>query len=280
MNPQEQHEYDHAIQRGHTFFVAHYPVINQEIVDIYNAVKKKKPELIPVGAVRSVSYHKNGEIIKTYCGVELAYVDMPNQVVGGVGHDGTQYFVNSRLIQNARYSPWSGRDHRTKKSKHMNNIVKESLKVLLPTQFSEVVDESENVVDREIHRIREKSREGVIGKLRHLGYSTWRDELLHMASVGYRPQNTDIAQAMDYMVESKEDYERNANYNPEKMFVWIKPNCVMYGNGKDDFQEFKSVDELPENVRGKLFVLMVTDMKVFVDEVGMKFADNKFWVLL
>ena len=278
MNPQEQHEYDVAIQVGHTNFYEQIPIYRPQLLDLLNAIKKKKPELIVVGGTNQSGIYKGDTRYVCYRGLELAYANLPTQVVGYIGFDGESYYVYSRLITNAKYSTWST-DHHVKKSKHMNNIVKEAVKYLLPTQFKEMVEESLGFVERDIHRIREKSREGLYGKLRHIGYSEWRGELLHMASVGYRPENKEIAEAMAYVVETQEDYDRNANYNPDKMFVWIKPECVMYGNGKDDYQELKSVDELPEDIRGKLFVLMVTDAKSFVDEVGMKFEDNKFWVI-
>ena len=278
MNPQEQHEYDVAIQVGHTNFYEQIPIYRPQLLDLLNAIKKKKPELIVVGGTNQSGIYKGDTRYVCYRGLELAYANLPTQVVGYIGFDGESYYVYSRLITNAKYSTWST-DHHVKKSKHMNNIVKEAVKYLLPTQFKEMVEESLGFVERDIHRIREKSREGLYGKLRHIGYSEWRDALLHMASVGYRPENKEIAEAMAYVVETQEDYDRNANYNPDKMFVWIKPECVMYGNGKDDYQELKSVDELPEDIRGKLFVLMVTDAKSFVDEVGMKFEDNKFWVI-
>lgn len=281
MNPQEQHEYDEAIQHGHTLFLNDRPLDRQEVLDIANAVIKKNPALIVAGVSRQMRRTVSEGHYAVYRGVDFAFSDAPTEVVGTVGYEYEQFFVTSRLIENAKFSRWSGREFNTRKSKHMNKIVKEAIGVLLPTQFHEVVAESENFVDRELHRIREKSREGVIGKLRHLGYAVWREELLHMASVGYRPQNTDIVKAMDYMVESKEDYERNEKYNPDRTFVWIKPNEVLYKVGSDEeARSVPSTDDLPENIRGKMFVLMVSDKNTFIDEVGMKADDNKFWVIL
>lgn len=279
MNPQQQHEYDVAIQVGHPNFYEQIPIFRPQLLDLLNAIKKKKPELIVVGGTNQSGIYKGDTRYVCYRGLNLAYANLPEQIVGYIGFDGESYYVYSRLIANAKFSTWNN-DHHTKKSKHMNNIVKEAVKYLLPTQFGEMVEESKGVVDRDIHRIREKSREGLYGKLRHLGYSVWRDELLNMAKIGYTPENNDVADAMKYVVETQADYDRNANYNPDKMFVWIKPECVTYGKDVDNFQELKSTDELPEDIRGKLFVLMVADEKVFIDEVGMKFADNKFWVLV
>jgi hypothetical protein len=280
MNPQEQHEYDVAVQSGHEHFYENIPVYKPQILDILNAVRKKKPELIVVGGSRQrVHYAQNNVQVTTYRELNLAYANLPEQVVGAIGFDGEVYTVNSRLIENAKFSAWSSYDHHTKKSKHMNNIVKEALKYLLPTQFKEVVEESISSFNTHIGQIRDDARQGMRYAL-HRTIDDLRDELFNMVEQGYKPKNTSIASAMTYVVETKESYERNQSYDPERAFVWIKPDCVVYRRGKDDPRQVGSTDELPEEIRGKLFVLMVSDKDVFIDEVGMKAGDNKFWVIL
>jgi hypothetical protein len=280
MNPQEQHEYDVAVQNGHEHFYEHIPVYKPEIIDLLNAVKKKKPELIVVGGSRQrTHYGQNNVQVHTYRELELAYANLPTQVVGCIGYDGEVYTVNSRLIENAKYSAWSSYDYHTKKSKHMNNIVKEALKYLLPTQLKEVVAESVDKFDRFISYIRDEARQGMRSTLART-IDDLRNELFHMVEQGYKPKNASIASAMTYVVETKDTYERNQSYSPERGFVWIKPDGVVYKRGKDDAISLPNTDALPEDVRGKLFVLMVSDKERFIDEVGMKADDNKFWVIL
>jgi hypothetical protein len=281
MNPQQQHEYDDAVQHGHTLFIDNYPIDSQHVIDIFNAVKKKRPDLVVVDAVRGVrtnSKNASGMYI-VYRGLDMAYANLPTQVVGTIGYEYDQFFVTSRLIENAKYSVWSGREYNTKKSKHMNNIVKEAVKTLLPTQFHEVVAESDGKFYQNIRDIRDKSIHHMRAALNGTN-NVLRDELFHMVASGYVPKNESFAKAMAYVVESKDEYERNERYDPEKLFVWIKPDCVMYSKDGKDIKEVKSTDELSEEIRGKLFVLMVADNGTFIDEVGMKHADNKFWVIL
>jgi hypothetical protein len=279
MNPQEQHEYDVAVQNGHEHFYENIPVYKPQIIDLLNAVKKKKPELIVVGGSRRrTHYAENNVAVNTYRELELAYANLPTQVVGCIGYDGEVYTVNSRLIENARFSAWSSYDYHTKKSKHMNNIVKEALKYLLPTQLKEVVAESVDKFDRYISNIRDSARQGMRHALSRTN-DELRDELFHMVEQGYKPKNASIASAMAYVVETKDEYERNQEYSPERGFVWIKPDGVVYKRGKEEIT-VPNTDALPEDVRGKLFVLMVSDKDRFIDEVGMKAGDNKFWVIL
>jgi hypothetical protein len=280
MNPQEQHEYDVAVQVGHEHFYENIPVYKPQIIDLLNAVKKKKPELIVVGGSRRrTHYAENNVQVHTYRELELAYANLPEQVVGAIGFDGEVYTVNSRLIENARFSAWSSYDHHTKKSKHMNNIVKEALKHLLPTQLIEVVAESAEKFERNIAKIRDDARQGMRSTLART-IDDLRDELFNMVEQGYKPKNASIASAMTYVVETKETFERNQKYDPERTFVWIKPESVVYKRGKNEAISVPNTDALPEEIRGKLFVLMVSDKDVFIDEVGMKAGDNKFWVIL
>lgn len=281
MNPQQQHEYDDAVQKGHGLFIDNYPIDNQKVIDVYNALKKKRPELVVAGVSRQSRLISGTtcEHYAAYRGVDLAYANLPSQVVGTIGFEHDQYFVTCRLIRNAKFSQWSGRDHHTKKSKHMNNIVKDAVKVLLPTQFHEVIEESLRLYQHKIGSIRDKAVHGMRSALN--GTSTaLRDELFNMVATGYKPKNASFASAMAYVVETKEEYERNQNYNPDRVFVWVKPDCVVYGDCEEKAQSIATMEELPEHIRGKLFVLMVADKEVFIDDVGMKVSDNKFWVIL
>lgn len=281
MNPQEQHEYDDAVQKGHTLFLNSRPIERQEVLDLANAVMKKNSALIVAGVDRRMRKLSNdgSAHYDVYRAVEFAYADAPTEVVGYVGYEYDQYFVTSRLIENAKYSRWSGRDFNTRKSKHMNKIVKEAVGTLLPTQYHEVVAESGNMFVKHLSSIRDNAVHGMRSALNNTN-TYLRDELFHMVATGYEPKNPQFKRAMEYVVASKDEYERNQNYNPERTFVWIKPNEVVYKAGAEDIRSVASIDDLPEDVRGKMFVLMVSDKNNFIGEVGMKADDNKFWVIL
>jgi hypothetical protein len=287
MTPQQQHEYDEAIRLGHTEFLEEIPVAYTQIKEIYEEVKKKMPDLVIAGGGyqcgRWIAQGDTNHRLYCYQSVKVAYANNPAQVVGSVGFDGSQFFVNSRLVENARYSHWNS-EHKMRKSKHMKNIVKESTKVLLPTQFIEMVNESRDMVARAVRTVREEANNKINS---HLGNvrMVLQDELEYMIEIGYTPRNPQVATAMQYIVDSKEQYEIDSKYMPDVGFIWIKKDAVQYQiGGKDKTDEpihtVGSTDELPEEIRGKLFVLMMTDQQKFIRDVGMKYEDNKFWVLL
>lgn len=278
MNPQEQHEFDVAVQVGHQHFYENIPVFKPQVLDLFNAIKKKKPELIVIGGVNQRGVYKDDTRLILYAGLAIAYADMPNQEVGSISFDGESYIVTSRLIENARFSSWNTRDYHSKKSIHMNNIVKDAIKYLLPTQMNEVVCASINVIGNYASEIRDRARRAMNDKLNPV-HRVLREELMHMVATGYVPNNDEVAKAMEYVKETANEYDALRNFDPDRVFVWIKPNEVIYREDKEDVV-VKSTDELPENIRGKLFVLMVADAGKLIEEVGVKVKDDQFWVLL
>ena len=160
----------------------------------------------------------------------------------------------------------------------MNNIVKDAIKYLLPTQMNEVVCASINVIGNYASEIRDRARRSMNEKLNPVQHIL-RDELMHMIANGYKPKNSEVAEAMLYVAKTEDEYDALRNFDPDRVFVWIKPNEVIYREDKEDVV-VKSTDELPENIRGKLFVLMVADAGKLIEEVGVKVKDDQFWVLL
>jgi len=104
-------------------------------------------------------------------------------------------------------------------------------------------------------------------------------ELLHMHNIGYIPNNPKMAQAIAYAVENKEELEKYYRYNPKKVMIWVRPNSVTYQEG-EQITQVNTTAELPEELRGKLFVLDVTDKGQFVEDVGIKQDTGIYWVLL
>lgn len=279
MTPQQQHEYDEAVRLGHTEFISNIPMYHSNTRLLYDAVLAKMPDLVVREGDKQVGrWANNNDRLMMYRGISLAYANDPAQIVGSIGFDGDQFYVSSRLVQNARFSHWNS-DHRIKKSKHMKNILKEALKVLLPTQIGEVIKESGELFLRQVRDIRMTAESKLSTHLINIR-AVLQGELEHMISIGYVPKYAEVAEAMKYLVDSREEHMADSKYNPDASFVWIKPDRVEYQMKGQDPKKIGSVDELPEDIRGKLFVLMVTDIKRFVRDVGMKYDDNKFWVIL
>lgn len=254
-----------------------------EVIKLMNEIKKKEPLLsfIPSKTNRSKIYvHDTNPATLVYTHLDVIHPSEPNHKVGSIGYDGQQYIVSSRLIENGRYSHWSGNEHRSKRSKHMRNIVREAIKCLLPIQFKEVWQESEGKFARELSARTQHYRAAVSNKLRIDPTAVFK-EFLAMKERGYAPITKEFQDAIQYISEHQEDIGKYVDYKPTTYFIWVKPTEVQYStNPKDEPTTIDSLDKLPEEVRGKMFVLDVSEKNNFIEDVGMKADTKQYWVVV
>lgn len=251
-----------------------------QTLELMDAIKKKNPMLLfTAGSNRSIVLGDNNERVEIKMSMLVADVSDPNKPIGSIGYDSNEkYWVRSRLIQNEKYGQWNRSQYESKFSKHMKNIVKEAVKSLKPISYEEVREENEGQVLRAIDQ---RSRQ-VIAKCNAYMKMDFADvfpELLHMHNIGYTPANPKFAEAIKYSVDNKEELEKYYNYQPKKCMIWVRPNSVVYEIDKI-INQVNTTVELPEDLRGKLFVLDVTDKGQFVEDVGIKQDTGIYWVLL
>jgi hypothetical protein len=83
-------------------------------------------------------------------------------------------------------------------------------------------------------------------------------------------------------VNNQEDIKKYVNYNPDHYFVLVKDNEVQYRlNSSKGAEPYKlpNKDALPDEIKGKLFVLDIADKQSFVEDVGLKENDGAYWII-
>ena len=251
-----------------------------QVLELMDEIKKKNPMLsFTAGSNRSIVLGDNNERLEIKMSMLVAEVSDPSKPIGSIGYDSDEkYWVRSRLIQNEKYGRWNRSQFESKYSKHMKNIVKEAIKTLKPISYEEIFAEQEGNILRAIDQ---RSRQ-VISKCNaymKMDFSDVFPELLHMYNIGYTPASPKFAEAIKYSVDNKEELEKYYNYKPKKCMIWVRPNSVVYEIDKV-LNQVDTTSELPEELRGKLFVLDVTDKGQFIEDVGMKQDAGVYWVLL
>jgi hypothetical protein len=253
-----------------------------EVLDLMEAIKLKNPMLtFQLGGNRTSFFDDatppNRVVVKT--SLHVHDVNDPDKPIGSIGYDTDEkYWVRSRLIKNEKYGHWNRSQFESKFSKHMKNIVKEAVKALKPLDYEEVKEEHEGNINRQIDMV---GRQAVSKANSFIKLDTFEifPELLHMHNTGYTPSTPKMAKAIAYAVENKQELEKYYNYNPKKCMIWVRPNIVVY-EIDNELKQVNTTNELPENLRGKLFVLDITDKGQFVEDVGMKQDGGVYWVLL
>lgn len=256
-------------------------VMASEVIKLMNEIKKKQPllQFLPSQANRSKMYCYDTEpatVVYTY--LDVVHASAPDNRVGQIGYDGQQYIVSSRLIENGRYSHWSGSEHRSKKSKHMKNIVKEGIKYLLPVGFDEVWNDSYNKFEHNLKQKPQHLRVTVTNKMRIDPNAIFK-EFLHMYATGYTPITDEFRDALTFVMGKQAEIEKYGDYKPTTYMVWVKGNTIQYGTSIENAVVVDSIDKVPEEIRGKMFVLDVSEVNNFIEDVGMKTQEKQYWVI-
>lgn len=253
-----------------------------EVLELMDAIKKKNPMLsFTIGNNRTSFFDNQTPPVKIEVKMSMVVADAsdPDKPIGAIGFDSDdKYYVRSRLIRNEKFGRWNTHQYQSKSSKHVKNIVKESLKALKPISYDEMKAEHEGHIDRACNSMH-NNVQGRINSHMRVDFTDMFPELLHMHDIGYTPSTPRMAQAIAYAVEHKEEIEKYYNYKPKKCMIWVRPNSVVYEIDKE-VKQVNTTSELPEELRGKLFVLDVTDKGQFIEDVGMKQETGIYWVLL
>jgi hypothetical protein len=254
----------------------------KEVLELMHEIKKKNPMLqFTVGSNRTTFFDDATPANRVEVKTSLLVHDVndPAKPIGSIGYDTDEkYWIRSRLIANEKYGQWNKSQYESKFSKHMKNIVKEGAKSLKPFSYEEMKAEHEGHMDRSCNSMHNKIQ-GKINSNMQLGFTDMFPELLHMYNTGYTPSTPKMAQAIAYAIEHKEEVEKYYNYKPKKCMIWVRPNTVVY-EIDNEVKQVNTTADLPEELRGKLFVLDITDTNQFVEDVGMKQDGGIYWVLL
>jgi hypothetical protein len=192
--------------------------------------------------------------------------------------DKPKYGISSININDGRNTYNENGQH--KYSINIKNIVRVAKKVLKPFTFDQIANrhkrEFENSIDNLRNSMNWELRRNVCD-----GYPHLIDDIENLYHLGYTPKNAKFKQMIDYVMANKANIDKYMDYRPPHYFVLVKNNLVQYRlmSIKDDPFTIRSKDELPDEIKGKLFVLDITDGKDFVEDVGLKQNDGAYWII-
>lgn len=214
----------------------------------------------------------------------------PNNFIGRL--DISSYFH----IQNIKYEPKYGissinindgrntyrrNEGQYKYSIHPKNIVRVAKKAFKPFTFKQIADRNAHNFNSEIQGIRSKAEWDIRQGTSDTYDVVWED-VMHLHAMGYQPKSDKFKRVMDYILEKKDFIQKYKNYSPDHYFVLVRPDSVMYQSSKHKESDpivVPSKDNLPEDIKGKLFVLDITDSQSFVEDVGLKENDGAYWIV-
>jgi hypothetical protein len=190
-----------------------------------------------------------------------------------------KYGITSINIEDGRYT--YGGEGKFKYSIHAKNIVRIAKKAFKPFTFDQIANrcrkEFSNSIDNIAHAMSYELRQKLCQD-----YQYFIEDFENLFHMGYNPKNAKIKQMMEYVTANKAKIDKYHNYNPDHYFVLVKDDEVQYRlNSTKGEQPFKvpSKDALPDDIKGKLFVLDIGDKKDFVEDIGLKENDGAYWII-
>jgi hypothetical protein len=259
------------------------------LVDLANAISK---------AIPNISFKRqninNYNIVKEIypdgvCDGLYAYdSDDVNNHIGII--EVTNYFNNTDTNR-AKYGITSiniddgrrtyGKEGSFKYSIHTKNIVRVAKKAFKPFTFDQIADKAKDKFNSEVGSLSSSMR----WELRREtcdGYEHLLDDFENLFHSDYKPKNAKFKQMMEYVVANKEKIDKYLNYDPQHYFVLVKDNEVQYRlnttKGEPPFK-VPNKDALPDEIKGKLFVLDIGDKQSFVEDIGLKENDGAYWII-
>ena len=260
-----------------------------ELVDLSTMITKALPDVV-FKPKRMNKWYIDEQIYPNgVCeSFEIMHNTDVNNMIGEL--DITDYYFNEGSTPKPKYGISSenitdGRNtYRTvgqhKYSIHAKNIVRIAKKALKPLTFKQIAMRNYTSFDNEIARIASDARWKIrMGTNDSCSFIKTDMEILH--SMGYVPKDAKFKQVMDYIIANKEFIEKYDDYSPPHYFVLVRPENVQYALRSENFEPktVQTKDDLPDDVKGKLFVLDITDSKNFVEDVGLKENDGAYWII-
>ena len=258
------------------------PHVDSLLVELANNIQKALVGvLFKQGEVQHHNVPPECQLDGVTTSLSVYLEDCPSNRVAVIGrqkHDGKFWIVNRNISSSRRY--YGEGEGKLKSSVHAKNILQTAKKTITPLTVFQIIGDIESNFTGAITNIRNKWS-WIVNRKTDCAFDLAYEDMLYLHSTGYVPRTQKFANAMKYLAENKVEIDKFSCYDPQYYFVWVKPNSVEYV--KKDSKEPKklaSLNDLPEDIRGKMFVLDISNEKEFIEDIGMKQDLTSYWVLV
>lgn len=289
---------DRAKLEGHPHWFDGVPVTCNELVEYMEKLTKALPH---------IKFHPRTE--STYVKRFYAVLDSQPLTLGSVGYGdisihkngGNKPYVHSRKIQNEKYGSHRDQYHAVAPNS-IDKAVKEARKYLVPYTNAELIFYMyEKVRDQAIKHIDQSSAKAMeLCRKYATGWGVkadWMEEMKYLKSLmtnnGFQFATGYFSDAMRDIDDAYAEWMEVRRYAPAMTFVRIEEGeypRVHVVRGTDNMRDAVrfhtdhavetsySIDELPEDLAGKIAVLNILNNEQYAVKVGYKYDNNIFWI--
>lgn len=290
------------------YWVDGLPVVSQ-LASFALALRAKFPALKfhaseANGNYKATARRDNAASIEVYTDLDV-YVNDCDYTLGVIGFgrqygvtvsDDPQYFVESRKIVNNKYNAWRDQHNRLFCADE-GKAVKNAITNLRPYSPKELVHTAATKYKDKINDHIERKKDEFSGVMNPLMYrEALAAEIQHLVAKGVEfttePFIRAAAQAAKLVAErdvltkksygsyfinvrmvGSEQWVDIAEVATPRHTIYREPNKYM----NDELQAMR-IDDLPEDIKGKLAVIATCEVGHYVPEVGYRSSEKTFWV--
>lgn len=259
------------------------------LVDLANAICKTLPEI----SFKQQNINTWGATKETHpdgvCDGLFAYhsSDLNNHIgiievsnyYNNTEHNKIKYGITSINIDDGRGTYGGEGEH--KYSIHAKNIVRIAKKAFKPFTFDQIANRARRKFNQEIDGIGSRASWNLRNNTCN-DIDIFQEDLLELHYLGIKFKSPRIAKMAEYLAENQDDIKKYVNYAPDHYFVLVKDSEVQYRLNSAKGEQpniLPSKDALPDDIKGKLFVLDITDQQQFVEDIGLKENDGAYWII-
>ena len=228
--------------------------------------------------------HPNGvcDSVYVYCSSDLnnhvGVLEVSNYYNNSETHK-PKYGITSINIQDGRQT--YGGEGAYKYSIHSKNIIKVAKKVFKPFTFDQIADRARRNFRNQVDTIGSQASWELRNNTCH-DIELFKEDLMELYYLGHNFKSHKVAKMVEYLANNQDKIKKYVNYNPDHYFVLVKDNEVQYRLDSlrgDEPIKLPNKDALPDDIKGKLFVLDITDNKEFVEDIGLKENNGAYWII-
>lgn len=200
-----------------------------------------------------------------------------------IGFIGARMWNDKYLVGSANITNGVGHDWRSKvqqkESKHIKKILKVVKDTMHPYTLDQIMGEHDQQFKREVDNFK-GGWQYSFNVATHITNENYFLELDNMIQQGYKPLTDSMKSTLEYVRQNKDDLLEKINFNPNYTFVWLGTKSVQFKRISDTQTSIVNTrDELPDEVKGKMAVLDLSDPKEFMNGIGFRENKNAYWVL-
>lgn len=187
-----------------------------------------------------------------------------------------EFAIESRLISNAKYSPWSN-EHKVHRTKDIKKAIKIALDKLKPFAWHEVTHNAREIASKHHTgwaNTNIESRESF-----RMDNDTFASELANLIEQGVVFKTDKFKKAAENLPKYLEYRERQkAQPKMDTIMVYNEMIVFMESGRITEHKILNSIEELPEGHQQKMALLKLVEDGEFIPEVGYKHEGNRYVV--